>query len=110
MPPDACRAGRCSRVCGPVWVANLTRPRTEQHEDEPGAPEAEEVEEEPEPEAEAELEVVEKVPEPVLVQRTPEPEAVDEAPELVPQLDHQALLVGALESLGQAHHRPFSRA
>ena len=39
----------------------------EQHEDEPGAPEAEEVEEEPE--AEAELEVVEKVPEPVLVQR-----------------------------------------
>ncbi len=82
----------------------------EQHEDEPGAPEAEEVEEEPEPEVEAELEVVEKVPEPVLVQRTPEPEAVDEAPELVPQLDHQALLVGALESLGQAHHRPFSRA
>ena len=52
--------------------------------------------------------VVEEVPEPVLVEEQPEP--VDEAPELVPRLDHQALLVGALESLGQAHHRPFSRA
>jgi hypothetical protein len=72
----------------------------ERHEDEPETPEA--VEEEPEPE------VVEEVPEPVLVQQPPEP--VDEATELVPQLDHQALLVGALESLGQAHHRPFSRA
>ena len=76
----------------------------ERHEDEPEAPEA--VEEEPEPEAEPE--VVEAVPEPVLAQPPPEP--VDEAPELVPRLDHQALLVGALESLGQAHHRPFSRA
>ena len=76
----------------------------ERHEDEPEAPEA--VEEEPEPEAEPE--VVEEVPEPVLVEEPPE--AVDEAQELIPQLDHQALLVGALESLGQAHHRPFSRA
>jgi hypothetical protein len=80
------------------------------NKDEPEAPEA--VEEEPEPEAEPEVElaVVEEVPEPVLVQDTPQPEPVDEAPELVAQLDHQALLVGALESLGQAHHRPFSRA
>ena len=104
MPPNTCRAGRCSRVCGPVWVANLHEAEDEQHEDEPEAPEA--VEEEPE--AEVEPEVVEEVPEPVLVAGAAR--AVDEAQELVPQLDHQALLVGALESLGQAHHRPFSRA
>jgi hypothetical protein len=55
-------------------------------------------------------EMVEVVPEPELVAETPEPEAVDEAPEVVDELDHQALLVGALDSLGQAHHRPFSRA
>jgi len=79
------------------------------HEDDREAPEA--VEEESEaPEPEAEPEVVEEVPEPVLVEQPPEPDAVDEAPELVPALDPQALLVGALESLGQAHHRPFSRA
>ena len=45
-----------------------------------------------------------------IVVEVPEPEAVDRAPEPVPGLDHQALLVGALDSLGQAHHRPFSRA
>ena len=40
-----------------------------------------------------------------------EPVDVDEEPaETVVALDHQALLVGALDSLGQAHHRPFSRA
>jgi hypothetical protein len=55
-------------------------------------------------------ELVEVVPEAELVEETPEPEAVDEAPEVVDELDHQALLVGALDSLGQAHHRPFSRA
>jgi hypothetical protein len=74
----------------------------ERHEDEPEPPEA--VEEGPEPE----LEVVEEVPATVLVEEPPE--AVDEAQELIAQLDHQALLVVALESLGQAHHRPFSRA
>jgi hypothetical protein len=72
----------------------------EHHEDE--APET--AEPEPEPE------LVEEDPEPTLVEQTPEPEPVEEAPELVPGLDHQALLVGALDSLGQAHHRPFSRA
>jgi hypothetical protein len=41
-----------------------------------------------------------------------EPEAVPEDPPVLeePALDPQALLVGALDSLGQAHHRPFSRA
>jgi hypothetical protein len=76
--------------------------RREQHEGE--APEAAEEPSEPEPEPEP----VAEVPEPVLVEETPEP--VEEAPELVPGLDHHALLVGALDSLGQAHHRPFSRA
>jgi hypothetical protein len=51
----------------------------------------------------------------VLVQ----PEAVPEDPQAAPEdeplleepaIDPQALLVGALDSLGQAHHRPFSRA
>jgi hypothetical protein len=43
---------------------------------------------------------------------TEEPEAAAEEPATVeePAIDHQALLVGALDSLGQAHHRPFSRA
>jgi hypothetical protein len=40
-----------------------------------------------------------------------EPEPLKEGPlPVAPGLDHQALLVGALDSLGQAHHRPFSRA
>lgn len=40
------------------------------------------------------------------------PEAVADEPPAVeePTIDAQALLVGALDSLGQAHHRPFSRA
>jgi hypothetical protein len=63
-----------------------------------------------EPEPEPEPEPAEAAPEPVLAEEQPEPEALDEEPELVSQLDHQALLVGALDSLGQAHHRPFSRA
>jgi hypothetical protein len=57
-------------------------------------------------------ETVDEVPEPELVSETEEgePDAVDDAPVSVPGRDHQALLVGALDSLGQAHHRPFSRA
>jgi hypothetical protein len=67
------------------------------------------VEEGPEPIDEVpEPELVEEMPEPVA--EMPEPKADDEAPGPVPGLDHQALLVGALESLGRAHHRPFSRA
>jgi hypothetical protein len=34
----------------------------------------------------------------------PEPEPV-----AVPDIDHEAILAAALDSLGQAHHRPFSR-
>ncbi len=48
----------------------------------------------PEPEPEPPL------PEPV----TPEPEPAEE------ELDAGAALTGALDSLGQAHHRPYSRA
>jgi hypothetical protein len=54
-------------------------------------------------------------PEPVLVSEPePEPEPVPEAvaePEPVPEgPDAAAVLAAALESLGQAHHRPFSRS
>ncbi|MGZ4219346.1 MAG: hypothetical protein ACXVVQ_12620 [Solirubrobacteraceae bacterium] len=72
----------------------------EPHEDEAETPDA--VEETPEP--------VDEVAEPEFVDKTEEPEAVNDSPLSVPGLDHQALLVGALDSLGQAHHRPFSRA
>lgn len=74
-------------------------------EDEPREDEAHE----DEPEAvEAEPAAVAETPEPEVVDEPAE--AVEEPEELVAQLDHQALLVGALNSLGQAHHRPFSRA
>ena len=55
--------------------------------------------------------------EPTVVAAAPEPVA-DEVPEAVadeppaaeePTIDAEALLVAALDSLGQAHHRPFSR-
>jgi len=64
------------------------------------------------PEAAGEApEPVDEVAEPEFVAETDEePEAVDDSPAPVAGLDHQALLVGALDSLGQAHHRPFSRA
>jgi hypothetical protein len=55
-------------------------------------------------------EAVDEMAEPELVSETEEPEAVDDSPVSATGLDHQALLVGALDSLGQAHHRPFSRA
>jgi hypothetical protein len=64
-----------------------------------------------------EPEVVEPEDDSVAVAEEPEaavqePEAVPEDPPVLeePALDPQALLVGALDSLGQAHHRPFSRA
>ena len=60
--------------------------------------------------AEATPEPVDEVAEPDFVDETEEPEAVDDSTLSVPGLDHEALLVGALDSLGQAHHRPFSRA
>jgi hypothetical protein len=59
---------------------------------------------EPEPVA-----AVEPEPEPVAVVEpvaAPEPEA----PEPEPEIDTEQILVGALESLGAAHHRPFSRS
>jgi hypothetical protein len=60
---------------------------------------------EPEPEP---VVVGEPEPEPVVVaEPEPEPVAVADAE---PALDPGALLTAALDSLGQAHHRPFSRA
>jgi hypothetical protein len=43
--------------------------------------------------------------EPVAAKPAPEPVAVEAQPEV----DHAAVLTAALDSLGQAHHRPFSR-
>jgi hypothetical protein len=43
----------------------------------------------------------------VVAEPEPEPVAVADAE---PALDPGALLTAALDSLGQAHHRPFSRA
>jgi hypothetical protein len=57
----------------------------------------------PEPEPEA------VVPEPQVAE--PEPEAAEAQPEPAgDSLDPEVILNGALDSLGQAHHRPFSRA
>ena len=63
---------------------------------------------EPEPEPVAIEMPVEPVPEPTAESEPsaePEPTA-----EPVPSLDPDAILTAALDSLGQAHHRPFSRA
>jgi hypothetical protein len=71
------------------------------------------VEPEPEPEPQPEpVAVAEPEPEPVAVaEPEPEPEPVTEpAAEPEPSLDASSVLTAALESLGQAHHRPFSRA
>ena len=45
--------------------------------------------------------------EPARAEAEPEPEPEPEAPQAPDPLE--AVLVGALDSLGQAHHRPFSR-
>lgn len=55
-------------------------------------------------------------PDPIVLaaEPDPEPEAEPEpepgAAEAPPAVDPEAVLTGALDSLGQAHHRPFSRA
>ena len=72
---------------------------------EPPAPTPEPVAIEPAPAAV----VVEPEPEPETVEPEPEPEAL--APEPEPQTDRaHELLEHVLDQLGQAHHRPFSRA
>jgi hypothetical protein len=62
----------------------------------------------PQPKHEPAVAVVEPVraPDPA---PAPEP-AREPAPEPVPSVDPHAVLTAALDSLGQAHHRPFSRA
>jgi hypothetical protein len=49
-------------------------------------------------------------PEPVAVTPTPEPVEPEPSPVSAELADAEAALVAALDSLGQAHHRPFSRA
>ena len=50
-------------------------------------------------------------PEPVAPELEPEPVALKSEPEavVVAEIDPEAVLIAALDSLGQAHHRPFSR-
>ncbi|MCW2994531.1 MAG: hypothetical protein JWQ18_2026 [Conexibacter sp.] len=59
--------------------------------------------------AEPEPVVAMEEPEPVVVAE-PEPVAVEPEPEPAePAIDVEAVLVGVLDDLGSAHHRPFSR-
>jgi hypothetical protein len=72
----------------------------------------------PEPVAVAVAVAVEPEPEPVAIESEPEPVAEEPEPEPIaePVLDGEitaermeAVLVGVLDDLGSAHHRPFSR-
>jgi hypothetical protein len=65
----------------------------------------------PELDDSAESPSVEAIAEPVAVEPEPEPEPEGEPVDAEPPgLDPDAVLTAALDSLGQAHHRPFSRA
>jgi hypothetical protein len=90
-------------------LARLFRRRAIAHVAEPDPAPIAVIEPAPAPEPVAEPE-----PEPVAViepEPEPEPDAVA-PPEPAPALDHarvEAVLVGVLDDLGSAHHRPFSR-
>jgi hypothetical protein len=87
----------------------VLRDLTAMDDPEPAA-ELEPVTVEPEPEPAAELDPVKVEPEPELVAVEPEPVRPEAPPPLGAELaDAEAALTAALESLGQAHHRPFSR-
>jgi hypothetical protein len=95
------------------WFFNGPQPQPPQQEPEPEGESRVQPEPEPEPELEPTPVVdAEPAPRPV-VQPEPGPEPGPE-PMVVaptePALDPKALLTAALDSLGQAHHRPFSRA
>jgi hypothetical protein len=63
--------------------------------------------EEPEPDVSAETPAAADPAEPAVIEPEPEP---DQDPADPPPPDPGAVLTSALDSLGQAHHRPFSRA
>jgi hypothetical protein len=88
-----------------------TEPVSEVLESEPD-PVAVEPESEPEPEPVAVEPESEPEPEPVDMEPQPQPEPVAEvAPEpQPPRTAGEDALVAALDSLGMAHHRPYSRA
>lgn len=95
------------QVFARLWARLGRKPR--EHHDEAADDRASD--DEPEAfDAIEEVEPVEDAREPVAEGAEPVEEAVGDAPGPAAQLDHQALLVDALDSLGQAHHRPFSRA
>jgi hypothetical protein len=104
------RAG--AEVGGEIPVAGVDPPAAEEpppaeaNADPPNAGSAE-----PEPEPVAVAEVVEvESPAPDEAGDEAEARPPDEPAHDAPAPDPAAVLVGALESLGQAHHRPFSRA
>jgi hypothetical protein len=100
-------------------VIDAAEPATPQADPEPAEAEPEPAEAEPEPAVEPEPEHSAPSPSDVALSRgvghsdssstepTVDPEASLDAE---PTLDAEAVLTAALDSLGQAHHRPFSRA
>jgi hypothetical protein len=105
----------------PVLVEPELDPVAEEREAELVAeePEAEPVAREPAPEPVAREPAPEPVGEPVAHEPAPEPvaevaslqpEPIAPAPESLDDDRAQAILVGVLDDLGSAHHRPFSRA
>jgi hypothetical protein len=100
----------------PVAPEPEPEPLATEPEPEPVAAEPEPVAAEPEPvAAEPEPEPVAAEPEPVAAEPEPEPVAAEpepEAPSAPPALDPErarVILDEALDTLGAAHHRPFSR-
>ena len=95
------------------WFSFRRAPRSEQPEPEVGEPvELAEPEPEPEPDALLEPEAVFE-PEPVVAHEPagePEPEPMPEHEAAIQAPATEAALTAALDSLGQAHHRPYSRA
>jgi hypothetical protein len=97
-----------ARLFGRRRVTQETQPAPE-----PAAvePEAVEPEAEPQPVGPApEPQPIGLAPEPAAVEPEAEPQPIGLAPEPEPAEDPSAALTAALDSLGQAHHRPFSRS
>jgi len=105
-------------VAEPEPLAEPVAETEPEPEPEPVAEPAQEPEAEPPVATEPEPVPVAAQPEPAPVAAEPEPAPVavepeaDPVPERVsePEVDAEKILTAALDSLGQAHHRPFSRA
>jgi len=103
-PVPAKKPGFFARLFGRRAAAPVVEPEPVPEPVAEVAPDPEPVVVEPEPEPVAEI-APEPEPEPIVVEPEPEPEPV---PVLTGE-SAQAVLVGVLDDLGAAHHRPFSR-